>query len=122
MLRQSFLGLPREVLDAAKVDGAGHLRILTGIVIPMAKPVLVTFGLISIVSKWNDYLWPLVITNTENMRTLTVGISYLFDAEGNNEWGVIMAATFFVVFPLLIVFLFAQRFIIDGLTAGATKG
>jgi sn-glycerol 3-phosphate transport system permease protein len=122
MLRQSFLGLPREVLDAAKVDGAGHLRILTGIVIPMAKPVLVTFGLISIVSKWNDYLWPLVITNTENMRTLTVGISYLFDAEGNNEWGVIMAATFFVVFPLLIVFLFAQRFIIEGLTAGATKG
>jgi sn-glycerol 3-phosphate transport system permease protein len=122
MLRQSFLGLPREVLDAAKVDGASHLRILTGIVIPMAKPVLVTFGLISIVSKWNDYLWPLVITNTENMRTLTVGISYLFDAEGNNEWGVIMAATFFVVFPLLIVFLFAQRFIIDGLTAGATKG
>ncbi len=122
MLRQSFLGMPREVLDAAKVDGAGHLRILTGIVIPMAKPVLVTFGLISIVSKWNDYLWPLVITNTENMRTLTVGISYLFDAEGNNEWGVIMAATFFVVFPLLIVFLFAQRFIIDGLTAGATKG
>ncbi len=122
MLRQSFLGMPREVLDAAKVDGAGHLRILTGIVIPMAKPVLVTFGLISIVSKWNDYLWPLVITNTENMRTLTVGISYLFDAEGNNEWGVIMAATFFVVFPLLIVFLFAQRFIIEGLTAGATKG
>lgn len=122
MLRQSFLGMPREVLDAAKVDGAGHLRILTGIVIPMAKPVLVTFGLISIVSKWNDYLWPLVITNTENMRTLTVGISYLFDAEGNNEWGVIMAATFFVVFPLLVVFLFAQRFIIEGLTAGATKG
>ena len=89
---------------------------------PVWAPVLVTFALISIVSKWNDYLWPLVITNTENMRTLTVGISYLFDAEGNNEWGVIMAATFFVVFPLLIVFLFAQRFIIDGLTAGATKG
>lgn len=122
MLRQSFLGLPREVIDAAKVDGASHLRIMTGVVLPMAKPVIVTFGLISIVSKWNDYLWPLVITNTENMRTLTVGISYLFDAEGNNEWGVIMAATFFVVFPLLVVFMFAQRFIIDGLTAGATKG
>jgi sn-glycerol 3-phosphate transport system permease protein len=122
MLRQSFLGLPREVIDAAKVDGASHLRILMGVVIPMAKPVIVTFGLIAIVSKWNDYLWPLVITNTESMRTLTVGISYLFDAEGNNEWGVIMAATFFVVFPLLVVFMFAQRFIIDGLTAGATKG
>ncbi len=122
MMRQAFLGLPREVLDAAKVDGAGHLRILRDVVLPMAKPVIVTFALISLVAKWNDYLWPLVITQTENMRVLTIGISYLFDAEGNNEWGIIMAATFFVVFPLLIVFLFAQRFIIEGLTAGATKG
>jgi sn-glycerol 3-phosphate transport system permease protein len=122
MMRQAFLGLPREVIDAAKVDGAGHFRILKDVVVPMGKPVIVTFALISLVAKWNDYLWPLVITQTENMRVLTIGISYLFDAEGNNEWGVIMAATFFVVFPLLIVFLFAQRFIIDGLTAGATKG
>lgn len=122
MMRQSFLGLPREVIDAAKVDGAGHLRILKDVVLPMGKPVIVTFALISIVTKWNDYLWPLVITTTQEMRTLTVGITYLFDAEGNNEWGVIMAATFFVVFPLLVVFLFAQRFIIEGLTAGATKG
>lgn len=122
LMRQSFLGLPREVIDAAKVDGAGHLRILRDVVVPMAKPVIVTFGLIAVVAKWNDYLWPLVITQTERMRVLTIGISYLFDAEGNNEWGIIMAATFFVVFPLLIVFLFAQRFIIDGLTAGATKG
>lgn len=122
LMRQSFLGLPREVIDAAKVDGAGHIRILKDVVLPMGKPVIVTFALISIVSKWNDYLWPLVITNTQDMQTLTIGISSLFDAEGNNQWGVIMAATFFVVFPLLVVFLFAQRFIIDGLTAGATKG
>ena len=122
LMRQSFLGLPREVMDAATVDGANHFRILKDVVLPMGKPVIVTFGLIAIVSKWNDYLWPLVITNTQEMQTLTIGISSLFDAEGNNEWGVIMAATFFVVFPLLIVFLFAQRFIIDGLTAGATKG
>ena len=122
MMRQSFLGLPREVIDAAKVDGAGHFRILRDVVLPMGKPVIVTFALISIVTKWNDYLWPLVIINTQKMQTLTIGISTLFDAEGNNEWGIIMAATFFVVFPLLIVFLFAQRFIIEGLTAGATKG
>lgn len=122
LLRQSFMGLPREVIDAAKVDGAGHLRILKDVVLPMGKPVIVTFGLISVVAKWNDYLWPLVITTTQDMRILTIGITYLFDAEGNNDWGVIMAATFFVVVPLLIVFLFAQRFIIEGLTAGATKG
>ncbi|MCC6793076.1 MAG: carbohydrate ABC transporter permease [Thermomicrobiales bacterium] len=122
LMRQSFLGLPREVLDAAKVDGAGHLRTLWDVVLPMARPVLVTFGLISVVSKWNDYLWPLVITQTENMRTLTVGISSFFDQEGNTDWGVVMAATIFVILPLLFIFMFVQRFIIDGLTAGATKG
>jgi sn-glycerol 3-phosphate transport system permease protein len=122
LMRQSFLGLPREVLDAAKVDGAGHLRTLWDVVLPMARPVLVTFGLISVVAKWNDYLWPLVITQTESMRTLTVGISSFFDLEGNTEWGVVMAATIFVIVPLLVVFVFVQRFIIEGLTAGATKG
>ena len=70
----------------------------------------------------NDYLWPLVITQTESMRTLTVGISTLFDQEGNTQWGVVMAATIFVILPLLFVFMFVQRFIIEGLTAGATKG
>ena len=122
LMRQSFLGLPREVLDAAKVDGAGHLRTLWDVVLPMARPVIVTFGLISVVAKWNDYLWPLVITQTENMRTLTVGISSFYDLEGNTQWGVVMAATVFVIFPLLVVFVFVQRFIIEGLTSGATKG
>ena len=122
LMRQSFLGLPREVIDAAKVDGAGHLRTLWDVVLPMARPVIVTFGLISVVTKWNDYLWPLVITQTESMRTLTVGISTFFDLEGNTDWGLVMAATMFVIFPLLVVFIFAQRFIIEGLTAGATKG
>ena len=122
LLRQAFLGLPREVLDAAKVDGAGHLRLLWGVVLPMAKPVLVTFGLISLVAKWNDYLWPLVVTNTQNMRTLPIGIAFLFNQEGNTDWGVVMAAALFVILPLLVIFVWAQKHIIEGLTAGATKG
>jgi sn-glycerol 3-phosphate transport system permease protein len=122
LLRQSFLGLPREVLDAAKVDGCNHLRLLWDIVIPMARPVLVTFALISLVAKWNDYLWPLVVTSTQEMRTLTVGITYLFDQEGNTDWGVVMAAAIFVILPLLVVFLWAQKHIIAGITAGAAKG
>ena len=122
LLRQSFLGLPREVLDAARVDGCGHVRLLWDIVIPMSRPVLVTFALISMVAKWNDFLWPLVVTNTQDMRPLTVGLTYLFDQEGNTDWGVVMAATIFVVLPLLVVFLWAQKHIIEGLTAGATKG
>lgn len=122
LMRQGFLGLPRDVLDAAKIDGAGHLRTLRDVVLPMAKPIVVTFAMISAVNKWNDYLWPLIVTNTNNMRPLTVGLTFLFDNEGNNEWGMIMAGTAFVVVPLLIVFVFAQRFIIEGLTSGATKG
>jgi sn-glycerol 3-phosphate transport system permease protein len=122
MLRQGFLGLPREVLDAARVDGAGHLRLLWDIAVPMAKPILVTFALISMVAKWNDYLWPLIVTNEERMRPLAVGLSYLHDPEGNTEWGVVMAAAFFVIAPLIAVYLFAQRYIIEGIAAGATKG
>jgi sn-glycerol 3-phosphate transport system permease protein len=122
LLRQSFLGLPREVFDAAKVDGCGHLRLLWDMVIPLSRPVLVTFGLISLVAKWNDYLWPLIVTNTQQMRTLTVGLTYLFDQEGNTDWGVVMAASMFVIVPLLVIFAWAQRHIIEGIAAGATKG
>ena len=122
LLRQSFLGLPREVLDAAKVDGCGHLRLLWDVVLPMSRPVLVTFGLISLVAKWNDYLWPLIVTNEDRMRTLTVGLTYLFDAEGNTDWGPIMAAAIFVIVPLLVIYVWAQKYVIEGITAGATKG
>ena len=122
LMRQGFMGLPKDVLDAAKVDGAGHIRTMWGVMLPMAKPIVVTFGLISVVAKWNEYLWPLIITNTDNMRPVTVGLRLLQDAEGNNDWGVIMAGTAFVVIPMLIVYVGLQRFIIDGLTAGATKG
>ena len=122
LMRQGFMGLPKDVLDAAKVDGAGHLRTMWGVMLPMAKPIVVTFGLISLVNKWNEYLWPLIITNTDNMRPVTVGLRLLQDAEGNNEWGVIMAGTAFVVIPMLVVYVALQRYIIDGLTAGATKG
>jgi len=122
MLRQGFLGLPREVLDAAKVDGANHLRLLWDIVMPMAKPIIVTFALISMVAKWNDYLWPLIVTDEARMRPLAVGMSYLHDPEGNTDWGLVMAAAFFVIAPLVAVYIFAQRYIIEGIAAGATKG
>ena len=121
-LRQAFMGLPKEVLDAAKVDGCGHVRMLWDMVVPMARPSILTFGLISLVAKWNEYLWPLVVTNEDRMRTLTVGLTYLYDSEGNTQWGVVMAATVFVLAPLIAIFIWAQRFIIEGITSGATKG
>ena len=121
LLRQAFMSLPREVIDAARVDGANHLRLLWQMVIPMSKPVLVTFGLISLVAKWNDYLWPLIVTNQDRMRTLSVGISYLYNPESVVRWGPLLAGTFFVIAPLILIYLWAQKHIIEGITAGATK-
>jgi sn-glycerol 3-phosphate transport system permease protein len=122
LLRQAFLALPREILDAARVDGAGHLRTLLSIMLPLSMPVLVTFGLLATQDVWNDFLWPLVITNTANMRTLPIGIFWLLDSEGNTQWGVVMAGAIFVILPLLILFLWVQRHIVEGIAAGAVKG
>ena len=122
LLRQHFMALPTEILEAARLEGAGHLQLLWRIILPLSRPVFVTVGLISLVNKWNDFLWPLIVTNRLNMRVLPVGLSYLYDQEGNSQWGVIMAATIFVVLPIVLIFIWAQRHIIAGLTAGATKG
>jgi sn-glycerol 3-phosphate transport system permease protein len=100
LLRQAFLAVPREILDAARVDGAGHMRTLWTILIPLSMPVLVTFGLIATQDVWNDFLWPLIITNTANMRTLPIGIFWLLDQEGNTQWGVVMAGALLVEWPV----------------------
>jgi sn-glycerol 3-phosphate transport system permease protein len=122
LLRQAFLSLPHEVMDAAKVDGAGHMRTLWSIVVPITSPSIITFALLSLVAKWNNFLWPLLVTNTERMRVLPIGIYRLLDQEGTTQWGTIMAGTIFVVLPVLLVFLWAQRYIIAGIAAGAVKG
>jgi sn-glycerol 3-phosphate transport system permease protein len=122
LLRQYYRTLPRDILDAAMVDGAGHLRILGTVVLPLAKPAIISFALLSIVAKWNDFLWPLIVTNTKEMRVLPIGIYWLVVEEGTIEWGVVMAGTFFVVLPVVAVFLYAQRYIVDGIAAGAVKG
>jgi sn-glycerol 3-phosphate transport system permease protein len=122
LLRQAFLALPYEVIEAARVDGAGHLRILLSIVVPMAQPAIVTMALLSLVGKWNDFLWPLIVTNTSNMRTLPIGIYWLRNSEGVINWGVVMAGSLFLIVPVLLVFLWLQRYIVDGIAAGAVKG
>jgi len=121
LLRQHMLTLPKEVIEAATLDGAGHLRRLWHVVLPLSRPMVVTFGLISLVGKWNDFLWPLIVTNTDRMRTLPVGISFLFREEGVLDWGLIMAGTVFVVLPILLIYLAGQRHIVAGLSQGAIK-
>ena len=122
LLRQHFLTLPNEIPEAARLDGASHLQTLWYVILPISGPMLVTVTLVSVVTKWNDFLWPLIATNSENMRTLPIGLSYLFSAEGASQWGLIMAATVFVILPVLMLFLRWQKHIVSGLTSGATKG
>ena len=88
----------------------------------MSRPVLATLVLLTAVQRWNDYLWPLIVTNSTEMRTLSVGIALLFQKETGTLWGVVMAGTLFVVLPVLILFLLVQRHIVEGIAAGAVKG
>jgi sn-glycerol 3-phosphate transport system permease protein len=122
LLRQAFLALPYEVLEAARVDGAGHLRTMFSVVLPMAQPSIVTMALLSLVAKWNQFLWPLIVTNTADMRTLPIGVFWLRNQEGLTDWGVVMAGSLFLIIPVMIVFLWVQRYIVDGIAAGAVKG
>ncbi|MGH3703102.1 MAG: carbohydrate ABC transporter permease [Agromyces sp.] len=121
LLRQHFLSLPGEVMEAASIDGAGHVRRLVSFVVPMSRPAVVTVALIAVIDEWNSFVWPLIATNSLDMRTLPIGLMFLKDAEGINDWGVIMAGTVFVVLPMLLVFLFAQKYIITGLAGAAIR-
>lgn len=122
LLRQHFLTIPTELIEAARLDGASNVQILWRIVIPVSMPMVVTVALLSVVAKWNSYLWPLIVTNSTEMKTLPIGLAYLFNNQGGNQWGVIMAATIFIVAPIIILFLRWQKHLVEGLTSGATKG
>lgn len=113
LLRQSFMQVSDEVIEAARLDNASEWKIMWKVMVPMAKPVLVTFGLFSFIYHWNDYFWPLIMTNSDAVRTLPVGISMLKQSEGSTFWNVIMAGNMILVLPILIIFFFAQRQIIS---------
>ncbi|MGO2654354.1 MAG: carbohydrate ABC transporter permease [Pseudoclavibacter sp.] len=122
LFRQHFMTLPKSVLESAEVDGAGHWRRLWGFVVPMSAPTIVAVTLVSIVTEWNEYLWPLLIIDKPDMMTLPVGLTLLQNVDGSNNWGVILAATVIVTLPVLAVFLAMQKRLVAGLTAGAVKG
>ncbi|QOS98301.1 carbohydrate ABC transporter permease [Brevibacterium sp. JNUCC-42] len=113
LLRQAFMQVPDEVIEAARLDNASEWKIMWTIMAPMAKHVLVTFGLFSFIYHWNDYFWPLIMTNSNEVRTLPIGISMLKAADGGSQWNVVMAGNMILVFPILLIFFFAQRHIIS---------
>ena len=122
LVYQQMRMVPAEVIDAAKLDGAGHLRRLWSIAIPMCRPMILTGTLIVMFTKWNDFVWPLIVTSTADMRTLPIGLMFLRSQEGYANWGAIMAGTVMVALPMLAVFFFAQKRIVGGMAAGALKG
>jgi ABC-type glycerol-3-phosphate transport system permease component len=122
MLREHFQSLPDELFDAAKIDGAGYFRQMVQVALPMSKPIVTTLLLLAFVAHWNAYLWPLVVTNSRNMRTLPIGIQEIRSMLEFPEWQLIMAGATIVVLPLVILFLLGQRQFIEGAVQGALKG
>lgn len=122
LLRQAFKQVPRELEDAAVIDGCGGLRFLWHVLIPLAKPTLVAFALISLVTHWNDYLWPLIVTDTPDVRTLTIGLGMFVQQESGADWTLLMAATVFVTAPLMGIFLVFQRKFIESFMFSGLKG
>lgn len=103
-------GIPREMIDAARVDGAGHFRVLARVVLPLSGPVLAAVTAVVFVGRWNDFLWPLVVTNAESVRTLPIGLAYLKSSQETAiQWQVLMAGAIFVIIPVLAWFAMAQR-------------
>lgn len=121
LLRQAFLTIPKELGDAAAIDGCGHFRFFTTVVIPLSRPALGTLGVYAFLTTYNMYLWPLLVTNTDNMRTVQIGLSML-QWDQAIAWNSMMAGVILVLIPTAILLVLGQKQLIRGLTAGAVKG
>lgn len=120
LVRQYVMGLPRDVEDAARIDGAGEWYILFRIVMPLCKPILTVLAIYVFLGNWNSFLFPFLFTNDEAHRTLPVGLAFYLGKQ-SIDWGHLMAGASISALPILILFIFFQRQIIQGLTAGALK-
>jgi len=109
LLRQTFLGIPKELDDAARIEGASALQTLWRVYVPLAKPVYTAFALVSVSFHWNNFLWPLIVTNSVNARPLTVGLQIFSATDQGIDWSIITAATLMSSAPLLLAFLLFQR-------------
>jgi len=121
MLRQFFLSIPKELDEAAEIDGCGHWRIFTNVIIPLSKPALATKTIFTFMGTWGSFLWPLIVTNQQALRTLPLGL-LTFQGQYSTQWNLLMAASLLMLLPVLIIFLFGQRYFVSGLTVGAVKG
>jgi len=121
LFRQYALTIPLDLDEAARVDGAGAFRIWWSILLPLARPVLATIAILSVIHHWNDFLRPLVYLNSNTMRTVALGLA-LFKSEYLVEWNLMMAAATLMLIPILVLFFFAQRYFVQGIVMTGIKG
>ncbi len=121
LLRQAFLGIPQDLRDAAAMDGYGHWGFLTNVAVPLARPTIAGLSVFSFLLAWNQYLWPLLVTNDDDYRTVQIGLRALTDEVGSNL-NLLMSATILASLPILVVLVAFERQLIRGLTAGSVKG
>ncbi len=121
LLRQYMLTIPDELLEAARIDGAGEWRIFLQIVLPLARPALAVLTVFSIMWRWNDFLWPLIVINDPNLFTLQLGLAR-FRGELVTDWNYVLAMTVLTMLPITLVFAFLQRYLVSGIATTGLKG
>lgn len=121
MLRQFFLTLPKDLEDAAKIDGCNYFGIFWKIILPLSKPALATLTTFTFMGSWMNFMWPLIVINTEQKFTLPVGLAY-FQSLHHTDWTLLMAASVMMILPILLVFIFNQRFFVEGIKLTGIKG
>jgi multiple sugar transport system permease protein len=120
LMRQFYVSLPRELGDAARMDGSGEFRIFLEVYTPLVKPAVAVVGVFAFQSAWNDFVWPLVVTYSNDMRTLQLGLTIFFQ-ENSTQWNLLMAAVLAISVPIVMLFLLIQRYFQDGALSGALK-
>jgi multiple sugar transport system permease protein len=121
LMRQFILGLPRDLLDAGRVDGAGELRIFWQVILPLCGPALATLGILTFLGSWNNFLWPLVVAQSESTYTLPVALALYAKGQNATNYGLLLAGATVVVVPVLMVFLAFQRRFIEGIATTGIK-
>jgi multiple sugar transport system permease protein len=121
LLRQYFLQIPESLYDAAKIDGCSDFKYLWTIMVPISRPALVSIAILKIVGSWNAFMWPLIVTNSQELRTLPVALSY-FSSEAGVDYNLLMAASTMIIIPMVVVYVFLQKWIVDGVSNSGIKG
>lgn len=124
MLRQFFMTIPRDLEDAARIDGCSLIGIFWKIIIPLSKPALATLTMFTFLANWNSFMWPLIVTNSQEKATLPVGLSYFQEVYQYTQpdWSLLMAGSLLVVLPVIVIFVFIQRFFVEGIKLSGIKG